>query len=288
MDKTINQIDHIGIAHSDIFKNENNYKNIGFNLTKLEPLISIDSKNNPIELGQHSQHFIFEKSYVELTGVIDSNKGSHISSFIEKFDGLHILCFNTSNASESATKLRKIGINVGKIQTASRIVNYGKKGIAKFKWFIIPKSIAPEGLICFVEHLTPELVFQEKIFSHKNLANSLIEVKIYSENLIQSCDNYSKILDMNYISHSLGYQFNFSENNLIILNYDSYKSEYPSEEPPSKSCLASFSVGVSDIAKTRNYLISKNINFINRNSQCSWVPSKVGGGAIIDFHQKKF
>ena len=46
MDKTINQIDHIGIAHSDIFKNENNYKNIGFNLTKLEPLISIDSKNS--------------------------------------------------------------------------------------------------------------------------------------------------------------------------------------------------------------------------------------------------
>ena len=286
MARIINGIDHIGIASSDMLKNDINYRNMGFNLTQPEPLMSLDSNNKPIELGQYSHHFIFKKTYVELTGVMDSSKDSYIGSFLEKHEGLHILCFNSNNVSNAATKLQQKGINVGKVQISSRRVNYGNKGIAKFKWFIIPHSITPEGLICIVEHLTPELVFQDSLMCHKNFSNSLLEVKICTKNLTQCCENYSKILDTNYVPHPLGYQFDFSSNSLVILNYESYKSQYPSEEPPKTPCLASFSIQVSDIDKTKKFLKDKDINFNSRNSECFWISSKDGGGAIIEFYQK--
>ena len=279
----INGIDHIGIAAADMQKNDSCYRKLGFNLTKPYPLLALDSENNLTELGQHSHHFIFDRSYVELTGIVDPSKGSHIGPFLDKFEGLHILCFNTDNAELAASQIQQMGLEVGKIQIASRHVNYGRKGIARFKWFTIAQRYAPEGLICIVEHLTPEVVFQENMMSHDNFSTSLQEVTICTKEVNQCCQNYSNILSLDPKPHSLGYKFELSSNNLIVLDNDSYKTRYPSERPPAVPCLASFAIAVSDITKTKEFLNNRYIELNYRNPNNFWVPSKSAGGTIIEF-----
>ena len=257
---------------------------LGFSLTEPYPLLALDSESNLVELGQHSHHFIFDRAYVELTGIVDASKGSHIGPFLDKFEGLHILCFNTDNVSLAASQIQQAGLEVGEIQIASRYVNYGKKGIARFKWFSLAQRYAPEGLVCIVEHLTPELVFQENMMSHDNFSTSLLEVTICTKDMRQCCQNYRNILSLDPRPHSLGYEFKMPSNNLIILDSDSYKARYPSEIPPDVTCLASFSIAVSDITKTKEFLRNRDIKLNYRNPNNFWVPSKSAGGAIIEFY----
>ena len=103
----------------------------------------------------------------------------------------------------------------------------------------------------------------------------------------QCCENYKNILGSNHSPHSLGYEFKLSSNSLIILDTDSYHARYPSETLPAVPCLASFSIAVSDINKTREFLKNKNIDLKYRNSNNFWVPRKNAGGTIIEFYGNK-
>ena len=71
MAKLITGIDHLGVVGTDMAANQAAYERLGFMVTEPRPLMGKDAEGNDIELGQHSQHFVFGTTYVELTGIVD-------------------------------------------------------------------------------------------------------------------------------------------------------------------------------------------------------------------------
>jgi catechol 2,3-dioxygenase-like lactoylglutathione lyase family enzyme len=282
MTKAITGIDHLGVVGQDMPANQAAYERLGFLVTEPRPLISKDAAGNDIELGQHSQHFVFGSTYVELTGIVDPSKGSHVEAFLKRYEGLHILCLAAADAEAAATALRAEGIAAPEVMESARFVYYGDTGTARFRWFPIPNDATPEGLICVVQHVNPELVFQDVVRNHPNGAQALTEVTLCSETPDQTVATYRKILQVPPTDGSFGQVLDCGEARLTIVDPDGLAAMYPGTKPPALPCLPAFTVGVADIAHTAMYLRGAGIPFHEETNRL-WVEPAFAGGTVVAF-----
>lgn len=282
MAKPITGIDHLGIVGADMAANQAAYERLGFLVTEPRPLMGKDAEGNDIELGQHSQHFVFGSTYVELTGIVDPKKGSHVADFLKRYEGLHILCFAAADAGAACAALRQHGIAAPDVMESARFVYYGNTGTARFRWFPLPQDTSPEGLICVVEHVNPELVFQDVVMNHPNGAVAVVEATVCSETPDTSCAAYQKILGVPATDTRFGKVLDCGEARLAIVDPAGLAARYPDTAPPALPSLPAFAVGVADLAHTAVYLRGAGIPFVEETGRL-WVAPEYGGGAVVEF-----
>ncbi|MEQ8248949.1 MAG: VOC family protein [Alphaproteobacteria bacterium] len=282
MTKPITGIDHLGIVGADMAANQAAYERLGFTVTEPRPLMGKDPQGNDIELGQHSQHFVFGSTYVELTGIVAPKKGSHVEAFLKRYEGLHILCLAAADADAAGASLRQQGIAAPEVMDSARFVYYGKTGTARFRWFPLPQDAAPEGLICVVEHVNPELVFQDVVMNHANGALAVVEAIVCSETPDAACATYQKILEVPPTDARFGRALDCGEARLTVLDPAGLAARYPGTVPPALPSLPAFAVGVADLAHTAQHLRSAGVPFVEETDRL-WVAPDYGGGAVVEF-----
>ncbi len=282
MAKAITGIDHLGVVGNDMAANQAAYERLGFTVTEPRPLMGKDDRGHDVELGQHSQHFVFGSTYVELTGVVDPSKGSHVGPFLERYEGLHILCLAASSAEAAADALRAGGIEAPAVMESARFVYYGTTGTARFRWFPIPQTNTPEGLICVVEHVNPELVFQDVVMNHANGAQAVIEVTLCSEAPNKTCETYRTILGVPPTPVPFGHVLDCGEARLVVVDAKGLEALYPGVTPPSLPSLPAFAVGVADLSHTAVYLRGAGVPFVEDTDRL-WVAPEHAGGTVVEF-----
>jgi hypothetical protein len=282
MAKLITGIDHLGVVGTDMAANQAAYERLGFMVTEPRPLMGKDAEGNDIELGQHSQHFVFGTTYVELTGIVDAKKGSHVEAFLERYEGLHILCLAASDADAAKTALRADGIAAPDVMDSARFVYYGDTGTARFRWHPLPQDNTPEGLVCVVQHVTPELVFQEVVRNHPNGAQAVIEVTLCSETPDVAAATYQKILQVPPTDGPFGKVLDCGEGRLTIVDPTGLAAMYPGTQAPAMPSLPAFTVGVADLAHTAMYLRGAGVPF-HEDTDRLWVEPGYAGGSVVAF-----
>jgi hypothetical protein len=282
MAKLITGIDHLGVVGTDMAANQAAYERLGFMVTEPRPLMGKDAEGNDIELGQHSQHFVFGTTYVELTGIVDAKKDSHVEAFLERYEGLHILCLAASDADAAKTALRADGIAAPDVMDSARFVYYGDTGTARFRWYPLPQDNTPEGLVCVVQHVTPELVFQEVVRNHPNGAQAVIEVTLCSETPDVAAATYQKILQVPPTDGPFGKVLDCGEGRLTIVDPTGLAAMYPGTQAPAMPSLPAFTVGVADLAHTAMYLRGAGVPF-HEDTDRLWVEPGYAGGSVVAF-----
>lgn len=282
MTRPIAGIDHLGVVGADMAANQTAYERLGFIVTEPRPLIGKDPCGNDIELGQHSQHFVFGTTYVELTGIVDPKKGSHVEPFLDRYEGLHILCLAAADADAAVAALRADGIAAPDVMDAARHVYYGSAGTARFRWFPIPQDNTPEGLICVVEHVNPELVFQEVVRDHPNGAQAVVEITLCSETPVETAATFQKLLRVPPTNGTFGQVLDCGEARLTLVNPAGLAEMYPGTKAPAVPSLPAFTVGVADLAHTAMYLRSSSVPF-HEDTDRLWVEPRYCGGTVVAF-----
>lgn len=282
MTKPITGIDHLGVVGTDMAANQAAYERLGFIVTEPRPLMGKGADGNDIELGQHSQHFVFGTTYVELTGIVDPKKGSHVEAFLKRYEGLHILCLAAADADAAMAALRANGIAAPDVMDSARFVYYGNAGTARFRWLPIPQDNTPEGLICVVEHVNPELVFQEVVRGHPNGAQAVVEVTLCSETPGETAATFQKILHVPPTDGPFGQVLDCGEARLSLVNQAGLAAMYPGTQAPAVPSLPAFTVGVAELAHTAMYLRGAGVPF-HEDTDRLWVEPRYGGGTVVAF-----
>ncbi|CAN0536301.1 unnamed protein product [Laminaria digitata] len=251
-------------------------------VTEPRPLMGLEADGNDIELGQHSQHFVFGTTYVELTGIIDPNKGNHVEAFLNRYEGLHILCLAAADADAAVKALRDDGVAAPDVMDSARFVYYGTTGTARFRWFPLPQDTTPEGLVCVVQHVNPELVFQDIVRNHPNGAQAVVEVTLCSDTPDQTVAAYQKILRVPPTDGPFGPVLDCGEARLTGVDPAGLSAMYPGTQPPALPSLPAFTVGVADITHTAMYLRGAGIPF-HEDTDRLWVEPAYGGGTVVAF-----
>ena len=283
MTRTITSIDHIGIAARDPAANQAAFRRMGFAVTDPKPLMAIDESGKAVPIGQQSQHFVFQDTYVELTAVPASETSNHLEPYLRRYEGLHILALASDSADAARAELAAAGLAPGPVLRASREVVYGNPGRADFKWFVIPDAEAPGGLVCAVEHLSREVVFQDAVMNHANGALALIEVTLCAEDVEDTCARYRRLLGAPSTPLGHGQAFDLGQTRLVITGAEGLAERYDGVAPLGLPCLAGFTVLAADVAHVATVLNENGIAHSGLAPGGLWVPATAAGGAIVEF-----
>ena len=175
-------LDHAGYGVRDLHATIDLFKRLGFSPTKEKKLMTRDPDSGGFRpLGQLSAHLVFEKGYLELSA--PTSRDNHLIPLIERYPGIHILALAAENVEEQRRYCRKWYRDLTPVRQASRNIEYGKNhGIARFKWFPLPADVFSEGIVCSVEHLTRDLVFQREVLCHPNKVCALAGIYLCARN----------------------------------------------------------------------------------------------------------
>ena len=176
-------LDHVGLVGGDLAAMRAALQRLGFFLTPAAELQTQQPTTGVVvNLGQCSSHAVLQRGYLELTAVTSTGPQHHLAAYRHLGPGLQIVALQSADivASHAACVVSKLP--AGPIQDARREIDYGQRfGTARFQWFMLQPDAAPFGLMCWVNNLNPELVYQDAVMRHPNGAVSLEAVEICSQ-----------------------------------------------------------------------------------------------------------
>ena len=185
-------LDHAGYGARDLGAAIGLFRRLGFAPTEARELAVCDAETGaPRPLGQLSAHVMFANGYIELSAPTWKMADNPLIPLVQRRDGLHILALATQDAQQCWASMRELLPALPSVARAAREIAYGKRrGQARFQWFPLPAEVFAEGIVCFVEHLTPDLVFQREVLDHPNQATALLGAILVSENPQRAEDRY--------------------------------------------------------------------------------------------------
>lgn len=274
-------LDHVGLVGRDLGAMLDAYRRLGFAPTQPRPLMAGNSSGRPVLLEQSSAHLVFEQGYVELTSVSSSDPAHHLAAYLERLPSLAILAIGTDDAIARHALCARSGLPVGPVREASRSIEYGSlHGEARFHWFMLEPAASPEGLLCFVQHLTPELVFQREVQDHPNSVRSLSGVLVFAEEAERVAGRMAAALGL---GADPAHRIELQGGRLEVLDAAGWRERFPGALPPAGSCLAGFTVAASDLDAARTRIIAQGIEPIGRENGGFWLAAEVAGGCIVEF-----
>lgn len=129
----------------------------------------------PAGSAQHS--LMFGSGYVELMQIVDPTAGHQLAPAIGVRYGMHILALGTGDAEQAHADCLARGQAVGPLRRWARPVHdQGHRGLAKFAYFDAPWDAHDPSYLCWVQHLTPELIRLPGSTVHANTTLALSAV----------------------------------------------------------------------------------------------------------------
>lgn len=185
------RLDHLGLVSRQLEPLLSGAVGLGFQPTRPEELMAA-GPTGPVPLEQSSAHLVFGNTYVELTAVRSHSPAHHLAPWLARREGLLILAFGTEDLAEARRRSLEAGYSPGPVAGASRRVTYGlRAGEARFEWFMLDSESTPEALVCFVRHLTPEVVFQSEVQQHPNGARDIEGVVLVTDQPLTLAGRYA-------------------------------------------------------------------------------------------------
>lgn len=258
-------IDHVGILGPSIDELASTYRQLGFNVTEPIELVSVDEAGELTTLGQQSAHIMFPGCYLELTAVSRPTPNHHLGPFLDGPFGLRLLFLSARNIIASRDNCISHGLLPIPVQTAAREITYGTGGLARFHWFALPFDDFPEALVGYVEHKTPDIVFQDRVVDQPNGAYAFSRLIIGGNNVpksycsLETCD---------------------SDTSLEAWSNDQFMTNFAVDVTNSPPFVA-VGLRVEDLGKTEKLLLDNGIDCHAGVQSIAVNPSDAGGVGLL-------
>ena len=181
----ISGLDHAVIAVRDLDAARADYARMGF---KLAP-------RGDHSTGSSNHNILFEKDYVELLTVPESNPTqAYFHEFLQHSEGLAGLALGGTDINAAYKSLHTKGFDPSRPLELSRKVSQGSRtGMAEFAVTNISKYTTPGAQIFICQHFTRELVWLPELQKHPNGATGIAAVAIVADNVAYVAGVYAKL-----------------------------------------------------------------------------------------------
>ena len=190
-------LDHVGWLVDDLDAERHGLAQLGFTVTSPGTLKTGNAGTRAADVGQWSAHVMFQDTYLELTAVAAGARPAHLAPYLDR-GGLVILALRVTDAQAARTTLDEVGLTVTASAYSERPITYpepAQQGTARFRWFMCVAEQFPQLLVCCVEHVTPELVFQPTVVSHDVHVNGLRSVFLFDPGAATAASRYQRLAD---------------------------------------------------------------------------------------------
>lgn len=279
-------LDHVALVSPDLSASKEDYEKLGFRLTRESSHKGKTSPDGPVELwGSGNRCAMFRQGYYEILGVTDPDRPlDHFRALAEKFHGVQIVALGCERAEELYRKRKdqvsglKAPIEIG------RDVPYGPYGEGTkpgvFRIVHVEPDAFPEAELLFIEHATPEVLWQKVLLDHPNGVTALAGVTICSEEPKATAARFEKLTERT--PEDGGLRFVLDEGAVDFADPDDVASRFNEAVLPAIPCVAAVTLTVSNLEETRGFLKENKIT-PHPTDGGIWVRPERAGGVVLHF-----
>jgi len=182
-------LDHVAHFVSDLEQAGRTLEALGFAVT---PVSVQATQDGPA--GTANRCVMLEDGYLEfLSPVADTPHARRTREAMARYAGVHILALGTPAAAEEHARLARHGFAPLPLVELERAVELdGETRKARFGVVRVPPGTMPEGRVQFVEHRTPDTVWQPRWLGHTNGVTALAAVFVAADDPIAAAARYAR------------------------------------------------------------------------------------------------
>jgi catechol 2,3-dioxygenase-like lactoylglutathione lyase family enzyme len=276
-------LDHVALVSPDLSASKEDYEKLGFRLTAESSHMGKLAPDGPVELwGSGNRCAMFRQGYFEILGVTDPTRSlDHFRALADRFHGVQIVALGCERAAD-LYKSRKDGVEGLKEPVEiGRDVPHGestKPGL--FRIVHVEPEVFPEAEILFIEHATPDVLWQKSLLDHPNGVRSLAGITLCSDEPERTAERFRK-LTLREPDES-GLRFVLDEGFVAIATPDELADRFEDAVLPAIPCVAVVTLGTADLDETRGLLKENGIT-PHPAEDGVWVRPERAGGVVLHF-----
>jgi catechol 2,3-dioxygenase-like lactoylglutathione lyase family enzyme len=170
-------LDHVGFIVRDLAATHALLTRLGFTLTRRADHTRVNANGEAVSAGSAQHSIMLGDGYVELMQITDATAGHPLTAAAQLRFGLHVFALGTTDAQACHAQVAARGLNISPVAHWSRAVEeVSAKGLAQFAFFGAASAPTDPSYLCWVQHLTPDLLRPPGLTTHANGALGLAGV----------------------------------------------------------------------------------------------------------------
>jgi Glyoxalase-like domain len=311
MDTEIGYLHHVGHVVRDIAQAREVYRKFGFLCpAPAYPVLERIAGEPATPFGAANMHATFMRNFVEIMAVVTQESHlpldahpiplqvppaalaqvvesmertiAKIAASLARFEGLHILVFQTEDANLSARRFDQTGVGhsgVNKVQQPHQQVPMGVVEI--------DREEVPEGRLAVAENPVSGAPGTESLLQHPNSAVDLVEsmLCVPDAQIETYVERYQCYLGRVARRDGAARVFDLQESCVKLVPESWLASTLPGEAAPALPAFVAYAVAVRDLASTRQWLENNELGVHAEPSGGIFVPARGALGAAVIFRQ---
>jgi len=279
-------LDHVAVVVPDLDRAQATYTRLGFRLTPRSSHKGALEPGGPmVQWGGGNHCSMFRAGYLEVLGVTDPARyHDYILERLRRGPGLCLLALGCDDVAAAArdlrTRVREVPDELPELQ---RDVPCGEgTRLGRFRFVFLPESVVPETDTFYIEHLTPEVLWQPALLEQPNGVRGLDAAVLLSAEPQASAARLERVLGIAPQALDGGVRFELDRGAVEVVDGAGLAARYPGAAPPAPPRLAAARMHVADLAATRGYLERQGVAFGETPHGTLWVGPAQAEGAILE------
>jgi hypothetical protein len=274
---------------ADLNVSKEDYEKLGFRLTRESTHKGKLTPEGPVEpWGSGNRCAMFRQGYFEILGIVDEKlPHDRFRALAERFHGVGLVALGCERADDLYRLYRsrkelvpglKPPVEIGRDVPVGFEGNETKPGL--FRVVRTEPDAFPEVDLFFIEHATPDVLWQKSLLDHPNGVQALRGITFCSEEPEETADRFERLTLRTRDEGSL--RFELDEGSIEVAGVDEVVARFKDVVLPAVPCVAAVTLGVSDVEETRRCLQNQGVT-PHPSHEGVWVRPERTGGVVLHF-----
>jgi catechol 2,3-dioxygenase-like lactoylglutathione lyase family enzyme len=283
-------LDHVGVIARDLDAAQAAYKRLGFRLTARSMHSGATVPGGPVEPWASGNHCaMFHQGYLEVLGEARATGHSSVRAQLQRYEGAHMVVFSSNESAKAMyAVLRARGIDAQLPRYLERKASFGEDGhdsrLARFGNVYVDGTGFPEATFIFIEHLTPEVLWQAHLLDHPNGVLALTGVGFVSPDSVGTAARLERLIGVSGVQRDAGRSLLLRDTAVHVTSVDTWSQTLPGATPVSWPAPAWIEFKVASLRQTASYLAAAGVPTV-QDAQATWVMPQDAFGAALKFHE---
>lgn len=181
-------LDHVSHFVPDLARAGALLEELGFAVTPDSAQVTQDGP-----AGTSNRCVMLEHGYLEfLTPTMDTPNAGRMRKSMQRYRGVHLVCFGTPAAEEEHFRLQNHGFEPQPLVHLERKVEDGTP--VRFSVVRAAPGRMPEGRVQYVQHLAPEAIWRPQHLKHRNGALGLAAAYVVAADPVRAAARWARFM----------------------------------------------------------------------------------------------
>jgi catechol 2,3-dioxygenase-like lactoylglutathione lyase family enzyme len=276
----------VALLTPDLEASKEDYERLGFRLTRPSAHRGRLTPDGPIKpWGSGNRCAMFRQGYFEILGIVDEHlPHDQFRALAERFHGVGLVALGCERAEELFRSRKdrvpalKSPIEIGRDVPVGLEGEQTRPGL--FRIVRTDPESFPEADLFFIEHATPDVLWQKSLLDHPNGVDALSGITVCSEEPEETARRFERLTLREREGRDL--RFQLDEGSFEIASAAEITARFKDVVLPDVPCVAIVTLAVSDVDETRRFLKDSGVT-PHPVDEGVWVRPERAGGVVLQF-----